>query len=80
MDVMNPPNEWALAALIERVSMECNLSHQRMLSGALHDAASMAHLGPVGMIFVPSVGGVSHLTRNTPPADIADGAQCFCDV
>ena len=65
-----------LAALIEQVSMECDLSHQRMLSGALHDAASMAHLGPVGMIFVPSVGGVSHSDKeHTTPADIADGAQ-----
>lgn len=29
-------------------------------SGAGHDAAHMAHLGPMGMIFIPSVGGRSH--------------------
>ena len=36
-----------------------------MLSGALHDAASIAHLAPVGMIFVPSVGGISHSEKGT---------------
>jgi beta-ureidopropionase / N-carbamoyl-L-amino-acid hydrolase len=30
-------------------------------SGAGHDAAHMAHLGPMGMIFVPSRGGRSHV-------------------
>ncbi|NDZ78682.1 M20 family metallo-hydrolase [Streptomyces sp. SID10853] len=29
-------------------------------SGAGHDAAHMAHLGPMGMIFIPSRGGRSH--------------------
>ena len=32
----------------------------RLPSGAGHDAQMMAPLGPMGMIFVPSVGGVSH--------------------
>ena len=31
-----------------------------MPSGALHDAAQMAALGPMAMIFVPSIGGISH--------------------
>jgi N-carbamoyl-L-amino-acid hydrolase len=36
----------------------------------------MARLGPVGMIFVPSVGGISHSPREfSHPADIANGAN-----
>ena len=36
------------------------LATQRMPSGAGHDAQMMAQLSPMGMIFVPSVGGISH--------------------
>ena len=33
---------------------------RRMPSGALHDASNLAHLMPVAMLFVPSIGGISH--------------------
>ncbi|OED48481.1 Zn-dependent hydrolase [Rhodobacteraceae bacterium (ex Bugula neritina AB1)] len=33
---------------------------QKMPSGALHDAANMAAVMPTGMLFVPSIGGISH--------------------
>lgn len=33
---------------------------RRMPSGALHDASNVAAVLPVGMLFVPSIGGVSH--------------------
>ena len=47
-----------------------------MPSGAGHDAQDMARLGPVGMIFVPSVGGISHSPREfSHPEDIANGAN-----
>jgi len=39
------------------------LSSHSLPSGAGHDAQSMASLGPIGMIFVPSVGGISHSPR-----------------
>jgi N-carbamoyl-L-amino-acid hydrolase len=45
---------------IERASGSLGLSHSRLPSGAGHDAQNMALIGPMGMIFVPSVGGVSH--------------------
>jgi N-carbamoyl-L-amino-acid hydrolase len=36
----------------------------------------MARLAPVGMIFVPSVAGISHSPREfSRPADIANGAN-----
>jgi N-carbamoyl-L-amino-acid hydrolase len=45
-------------------------------SGAGHDAQEMARLGPVGMIFIPSVGGISHSPREfSRPADIERGAN-----
>ena len=40
-----------------------------MPSGAGHDAQSIARLGPVGMIFVPSVGGISHSPREYSEPD-----------
>ncbi|MEG2204929.1 MAG: M20/M25/M40 family metallo-hydrolase, partial [Oscillospiraceae bacterium] len=46
---------------IDRVCEENQISHVIMPSGAGHDANAMAHEGvPIGMIFVPSVGGLSH--------------------
>ncbi len=45
-------------------------------SGAGHDAQQIAHLGPIGMIFVPSRGGISHSPREySSPEDVANGAD-----
>nr|MCU0636652.1 Zn-dependent hydrolase [Gemmatimonadaceae bacterium] len=45
-------------------------------SGAGHDAQSMARLGPMGMIFVPSVGGLSHSPWEfTRPEQVTQGAE-----
>ena len=52
------------------------LSHQTMPSGAGHDAQDMTHITPTGMIFVPSVDGISHSPKEyTSPADMANGAN-----
>jgi len=47
-------------AAIERAAQSLDLKSSRLPSGAGHDAQMMAQLGPMGMIFVPSVGGISH--------------------
>jgi N-carbamoyl-L-amino-acid hydrolase len=47
-------------AAIERAAASLRLGASRLPSGAGHDAQMMALLGPMGMIFVPSIGGVSH--------------------
>ncbi len=48
----------------------------RLPSGAGHDAQMMARLGPIGMIFVPSVGGISHSPRELSRwEDCAQGAD-----
>ncbi len=45
-------------------------------SGAGHDAQDIAHLAPIGMIFVPSRGGISHSPREySSPDDVANGAE-----
>ena len=47
-----------------------------MVSGAGHDAQNMAALGPSGMIFVPSVDGLSHTPRElTVDDDVVNGAN-----
>lgn len=52
--------------------------HLRMPSGAGHDAQFLAQVMPAGMLFVPSIGGISHhWTENTSDADIVTGAHVF---
>jgi N-carbamoyl-L-amino-acid hydrolase len=53
----------------------------RMPSGAGHDAQVLATIMPAGMLFVPSIGGISHhWSENTADADIVTGAQVFVDT
>jgi N-carbamoyl-L-amino-acid hydrolase len=53
----------------------------RMPSGAGHDAQVLATLMPAGMMFVPSIGGISHhWSENTDDADIVTGAQVFVEA
>jgi N-carbamoyl-L-amino-acid hydrolase len=53
----------------------------RMPSGAGHDAQVLATIMPAGMLFVPSIGGVSHhWTENTSDSDIVTGARVFVDA
>ena len=53
----------------------------RMPSGAGHDAQVLATIMPAGMLFVPSIGGISHhWTENTDDADIVTGAKVFVDA
>jgi N-carbamoyl-L-amino-acid hydrolase len=53
----------------------------RMPSGAGHDAQILATIVPAGMLFVPSIGGISHhWSENTDDADIVTGAQVFVET
>jgi N-carbamoyl-L-amino-acid hydrolase len=57
------------------------LSHQRMPSGAGHDAQEVAHIAPMGMIFIPSVGGISHSPKEfSRAADITNGANVLLNA
>jgi N-carbamoyl-L-amino-acid hydrolase len=53
----------------------------RMPSGAGHDAQILATIMPAGMLFVPSIGGISHhWTENTADDDIVTGAKVFVEA
>ena len=55
--------------------------HTRMPSGAGHDAQVIGLKLPAAMMFVPSIGGISHhFTENTADADIVRGCQVFADA
>jgi beta-ureidopropionase / N-carbamoyl-L-amino-acid hydrolase len=53
----------------------------RMPSAAGHDAQIVAEIIPAGMMFVPSIGGISHhWAENTSDEDIVLGARVFADA
>ena len=49
---------------------------REMPSGALHDATNVAQMMPVAMLFVPSIGGISHdFAEDTNEADLVTGLE-----
>jgi len=70
------PTDERIRRIISNAATTLGLSHQLMPSGAGHDAQDMSHLAPTGMIFVPSVAGISHSPKEyTSPEDVANGAN-----
>jgi beta-ureidopropionase / N-carbamoyl-L-amino-acid hydrolase len=68
-------------AWIEGAAASLGLTRQRMPSGAGHDAQEIARIAPMGMIFVPSAGGISHSPREfSRPADITNGANVLLNA
>jgi len=62
--------------LVESTARRLGHPVRRLPSGAGHDAQMLARVCPAGMIFVPSVGGISHNVREfTASADIEAGAN-----
>jgi N-carbamoyl-L-amino-acid hydrolase len=70
--VLFPPE---MVALIETSARALGHRCRRLPSGAGHDAQMMARICPAGMIFVPSVDGLSHnVNEYTRPEHIEAGA------
>jgi N-carbamoyl-L-amino-acid hydrolase len=70
------PTDPRLRRRITEAAHDLGLTTRPMPSGAGHDAQDMARIGPAGMIFVPSVGGISHSPRElSRPEDITNGAN-----
>jgi N-carbamoyl-L-amino-acid hydrolase len=66
----------AIQSQIEAAAASLGLKTTRLPSGAGHDAQVIAKLGPMGMIFVPSVDGISHSPKElTRWPDCANGAN-----
>ncbi len=74
--VMAAPAAPALQQLMEHVAHDAGFNTLRLPSGAGHDAQAIASIAPMGMIFVPSAGGVSHSgDEYTAPEDCVRGAE-----
>jgi N-carbamoyl-L-amino-acid hydrolase len=70
------PTDPRIRSTISEAARELGLSTKLMPSGAGHDAQDMARLGPVGMIFVPSIGGISHSPKEfSRPSEVENGAN-----
>ena len=66
---------------VEEAADENGLDSMRMVSGAGHDAVFINDVIPTGMIFVPSIGGMSHCPQeNTKWEDIVKGTEITADV
>jgi len=74
-------DERFLEAIEEAAAVHAADKHVRMPSGAGHDAQVIGLKMPAAMMFVPSIGGISHhFTENTHDADIVLGCQVFADA
>ena len=73
-------DERLMAALDTAAERHAPGKHMRMPSGAGHDAQWLARKMPAAMMFVPSIGGISHhWSENTSDEDLVLGAQVFTD-
>jgi beta-ureidopropionase / N-carbamoyl-L-amino-acid hydrolase len=69
------------AALTTAAQQHAPGLHQPMPSGAGHDAQILAQRLPSAMLFVPSIGGISHhYAENTRDEDIVLGCQILADA
>lgn len=65
-----------LQQIIDSQAKSLGLKTKFMQSGAGHDSQEMAIITPVAMIFVPSVGGISHSPKEfTRTEDMTNGAN-----
>lgn len=66
---------------VEKAVAGSEFSYCRMVSGAGHDAVNISTVVPTSMIFVPSIGGISHNEAEySNPEQIAAGTQILFDV
>jgi len=70
--------------IVEAIAAACDarrLRHRPMISRAYHDSLFMARIAPMGMIFIPCRGGVSHRPDEyTSPEAIAHGVEVLADT
>lgn len=66
---------------IEKMATSQGLTVKKMPSGAGHDAQIISRMCPAGMIFVPSVAGLSHNVKEfTKSTDIEAGANLLLNM
>jgi beta-ureidopropionase / N-carbamoyl-L-amino-acid hydrolase len=70
------PFDDGCVAAVARAVDALDYPHQRIVSGAGHDAIHMARYCPTAMIFIPCVGGLSHNeAEDALPEDVKRGAD-----
>ncbi len=70
------PTDARFRRAIDEAARALGFTTKLLPSGAGHDAQEIAHLCPIGMIFIPSRDGISHSPREfSTPADITNGAN-----
>jgi len=74
----DPPatSDARIVEAVEASARALGLTSMRLPSRAYHDALFLARVAPMGMIFVPSAGGLSHRPdEHTSPEEVARGAE-----
>jgi N-carbamoyl-L-amino-acid hydrolase len=75
------PTDEQVMRLIEESATELGLSSRRVPSGAGHDAQSIAPIAPTGMIFIPSIDGISHSPDEySGPEDLIAGVNVLLNT
>ena len=68
-------------AFTEAAEVLCPGAWQAMPSGAIHDSQILARKLPIGMLFVPSVGGISHhWSEDTKREDLVLGMEVLAEA
>jgi len=76
-----PMDARLIAALSDAAEATAPGAWRRMPSGALHDASNVALVLPTGMLFVPSIGGISHNpAEDTARAHLETGLKTLADA
>ena len=72
------PMDAGLTALLARAVADLGYRVERLPSGAGHDAAEVAELAPVAMLFVRCPGGISHNpAESVSPGDVAAAIEAM---
>jgi N-carbamoyl-L-amino-acid hydrolase len=72
------PTDARVRDAVAHAAHDLGLRPHTMVSGAGHDAQNMAGIGPSGMLFVPSVNGISHSPAElTEDHDVVNGANAL---
>ena len=75
------PTAESVRAALTGAAADLGLTTMELASGAGHDAQSLAAITPSGMVFVPSIGGISHdPAEETAWQDCVNGANVLLNA
>ena len=75
------PADATVRDAIAGAAKSLGLTTMELPSGAGHDAQSVARFAPIGMLFIPSVGGISHSPKEfSRPEDVVRGANVLLNA